>query len=88
MTDVYYATDLYSFQCVLEEYRSTATVAVMKLYTGIIDMILVVYQGFQEIMERVWTLDLIEFTYYILNIYDFRWLLIGWSTFVRWTRCC
>lgn len=53
MTEVNSAMDLFNIKCVLEQYRSGATVAVMQLYTGVIDMILVVYQGFEEIMDYV-----------------------------------
>lgn len=53
MSEIQTAMDLLSAKCVLEQYRSTATVEVMSLYKGVIDMILVVYQGFEVIIEHV-----------------------------------
>lgn len=53
MNDMHAGMDLYNIRCVLEDYRSAATVEAVHLYNGIIDMILVVYQGFEAIMNHV-----------------------------------
>lgn len=67
----------------VEIYRKATNLELLQLYNGIVDMIIVVYEGFEANMDSV--------NFFItsiknkININLYRWQTNGWSTFENWT---